>query len=129
MGLINEKNVFIGKYRLLVSKRVIMFDQTNLKIDYTLEKKFPLSLEFEFIDNDESKSTTKISKTSSNNNGFSFKFELINYDSQLGTGLTKPVSIMSHKIGDSEKDISITFFGYKITANNRILEFAIYEEV
>lgn len=108
--------------RLIYSNRIccISNDSVSLKIDLTEDAAINIIFNFHYENGDEIKTTMQ-----SPENG-KVVFELTNYTSSLGTGITKPVIIGAL----NNKNIYIIFYIYRLGKDTfPILDVSLYLEV
>lgn len=130
MILVNENYITSSNYRLIFSKRCMMFDENNIDFELSIGKE-KTKVKFSFCFEDDKtnpKASTRINDLKSDA-GIGYKITLINYNTPLGTGLAKPVSIMRHEVSGKSKDIKLMVFSYKLIEAVRIIELALYEEI
>jgi hypothetical protein len=123
-----EKEITNGKYKLIYSRRFPLANSDSLEIKLALDDLNDLLLKFSFKIEKDKKPSLKTEEIKIDN-GFGYHFILENFNNVLGTGLTSPMTIMNHTINGVEKDICITFFVYKNSDANPLIDIGLYEEI
>ena len=126
--MIKELGMTSGKFKSVFAKRAILASDEPAEFKLQLDESNILVLKFSFTQDSEKKPSFSTEHLDVDN-GFGYHFILKNFNNSLGTGLKKPIPLISHNVNGIDKAICLTFFVYKNIDAFPIIDLGLYEEI